>query len=95
MPLEDAKREIADSKRKIEQELGVSVRHFAYPNGRLQDFNEVLRRFCQKIGFDSVCTCNYGNNSQTSDIWGLKRIGSEVPISLFAVNVVRSFLTQT
>lgn len=95
MPLEDAKKEIADSKQRVERELGIPVKHFAYPNGRPQDFNEALRRFCQDIGFDSVCTCNYGNNSQTSDIWGLKRIGSEVPISLFALNVLRSFLVRS
>ena len=92
MPLADAKKEIADSKKKIEQELGISVRHFAYTNGRPEDFNENLRLYCKEIGFDSVCTCDYGNNKDADERWTLKRIGSEIPISLYAVNVLRAFL---
>ncbi len=92
MPLEAAKKEIVDSKKKIEQELGIQVKHFAYPNGRPKDFNKELKQFCEEIGFESVCTCDYGNNIEAADVFALKRIGSEVPISLFAVNVFRAFL---
>lgn len=91
MPLEDAQKEILESKRHIEKELGTKVRHFAFPNGRPQDFNETMREYCKKIGFDSVSSCDYGFNEKASDVWGLKRIGSELPVSLFAVNVLRAF----
>lgn len=91
MPLEDAKKEIIESKRIIENKLEEPVNHFAYPNGRPKDFNEELRKFCQQSGFQSICSCDYGHNRYAADVWSLKRIGSEVPIGLFAANVVRSF----
>ncbi len=93
IPLEEAKREIAESKRKIEQELGMKVRHFAYTNGRPQDFNEELRNFCKEIGFESIATCDNGCNDKPIDVWALKRLGSYVPVSHYALNVARHFLT--
>ncbi len=92
VPLEKAKKEILDSKNTIEKQLNHPVRHFAFPNGRPQDFNVELRKFCEDIGFESVSSCEYGNNQNAADVWSLKRIGSEIPLSLFAVNVVRAFL---
>lgn len=92
MPLENAQKEIEGSKIILEEKLGIKIKHFAYPNGRKQDFNEELKRFCKEIGFESVSTCVFGNNNNTSDPFALKRIGSYVPISNFAVNLVRSFL---
>lgn len=95
MPLKDAKKDILDSKVNIENALGTQVKHFAYPNGRAVDFNEDLRQYCREIGFSSISTLNYGNNNSPSDVWGLRRIGSESPVSLFAVNVVRAFLKKS
>ncbi len=91
MPLEDAKKEILESKKTIEQEAGVKVRHFAYPNGRPKDFNEKLREYCKETGFESISTCDFGANRLPSDVWALKRVGSYVPLSLFAMNLLRSF----
>lgn len=91
MPLEDAKQEILDSKKMIEKETGLKVRHFAYPNGRPKDFNESLKEYCKEIGFESISTCDFGSNKAAVDVWALKRVGSYVPISLFAVNLLRSF----
>jgi len=94
MPLEAAKRDILDSKKKIESELGMEVKHFAYPNGRKCDFNKELEQYCRQIGFSSISTFLYGHNNMVSDVLALKRIGPESPISLFAVNVVRAFLIK-
>ena len=91
MPLQDAKREILGSKEAIEKNIGIKVRHFAYPNGRPQDFNEELRSYCKEIGFESISTCDFGNNKSAEDALRLKRIGSYLPLSVFAVNVVRCF----
>jgi len=94
LPPEKAKRDIFDSKECIEGKLGVKVRHFAYPNGRKSDFNEDLRQYCREIGFSSISSFEYGHNKISSDVWHLKRIGPESPISLFAINVTRAFLTS-
>ncbi|HBR14262.1 MAG TPA: hypothetical protein DD723_01810 [Candidatus Omnitrophica bacterium] len=91
VPVRLAKEEISNSKKTIEEKLGVPVKHFAYPNGRPQDFNEELRAYCREIGFESVSTCDYGANSRPGDVFALKRIGPPVPISLFAVNLIRAF----
>jgi peptidoglycan/xylan/chitin deacetylase (PgdA/CDA1 family) len=91
LPLADAKKEILESKNELEKQLGEPIKHFAYPNGRPQDFNEALRAYCRDVGFESVATCDYGYNHKANDVWALKRIGSEVPISLFAFNVLRAF----
>ena len=89
--LDEAKQEIAESKQVIEKELNAGIKHFAFPNGRPQDFNEDLRVHCKSLGFSSVSSCDYGANTQGKDIWNLRRIGSEVPLSLFAVNLLRAF----
>lgn len=91
VPIEIGIQEITDSRCKIEQELQTRVRHFAFPNGRPQDFTEELRSFCRNSGLDTVSSCEYGNNKHATDVWNLKRIGSEVPISLFALNLIKAF----
>jgi len=89
---EDAREEIARSKNKIEQELQERVKHFAIPNGRREDFNRVLEEDCRKMGFESICTTQFGCNEKSQDRWRLKRISHDLPISLFAINVTRAFL---
>ncbi len=94
IPLEEAKKEILDSKKMIEKELGVPVKHFAYPNGRPRDFNEELRQYCKEIGLESIATCDYGHNHRPDDIWALKRIGPPLPVSIYAFNIFRALLKR-
>ncbi len=91
IPMEEAKEEVAFSKEKIEKELGTRVRHFAYPNGREEDFSMELAQYCRQIGFESISTCCYGNNQRAQDVWALKRAGSQLPLANFAVDLVRLF----
>ncbi len=91
MPLKEAQREITESKQIIEYQLGEKVKHFAYPNGRPQDFNEELRQFCKDIGFESISTCDFGHNAESKDVYTLKRIGPPLPLSVFAFNLIRAF----
>ena len=85
------KKEIVESVREIEKQLGVKVKHFAFPNGRPRDFNDELKKYCQEIGLMTVGTCDYGHNKSKEDNFELKRIGSELPLGLFALNLVRAF----
>ncbi len=89
--LSEAQQEIFDSKLEIEKHLKKEVKHFAFPNGRPQDFSEELRDYCKEIGFQSVSSCDFGVNIKKVDNFNLKRVGSEVPMSLYAFNVVRVF----
>jgi peptidoglycan/xylan/chitin deacetylase (PgdA/CDA1 family) len=91
IPVEEAKEEIILSKEKIEKELGTRVCHFAYPNGREEDFSIELAQYCREIGFESISTCCYGNNWNAEDVWALKRVGAQLPLANFAVDIIRLF----
>lgn len=51
LPLEQAKWEIAQSKKDIEERLGQPVTAFAYPNGGTRDFNTQITNFVKESGF--------------------------------------------
>lgn len=95
MPVESAKEEILDSKSIIEEKTGLPVKHFAFPNGRAEDFNEELKQYCQKIGFESVSTAIYGNNHiDKTDVFALKRLSPGKNMPIFAVDLIRGFLKK-
>ncbi len=68
---EDQKNEIYESKRRLERELGVSVKYFAYPSG---GFSEQIKQFVREAGYEGACTTNRGHNRFNRDIFALKRI---------------------
>jgi peptidoglycan/xylan/chitin deacetylase (PgdA/CDA1 family) len=51
LPLEQAKWEIAQSKKDIEEKLGQPVTAFAYPNGGHRDFNTQIANLVKESGF--------------------------------------------
>ena len=69
-----AKDEITTSRRRLEQALGVPVKHFAYPNGELADFSPAVRSLVEAAGFRSACTTVRGYNRPSDDRLALKRI---------------------
>jgi peptidoglycan/xylan/chitin deacetylase (PgdA/CDA1 family) len=89
---DEAMFEIRESRRVIEEKLGVSVRHFAIPNGKDEDFTEELREFCKSEGFDSVVTTNYGVVTKESDPYALPRVSPSEPIYVFAAELARLFI---
>lgn len=90
MPLEEAKDEILISKTTIEQQLGMEVKHFAYPNGRAEDFSEELREYCREIGFESVASVIHGvNNGGADEALSLKRIPATRPIGFFSSELLK------
>lgn len=89
MPLDVAKREILDSKRIIEEKTGKTVRHFAIPNGKDDDFSPELRRICSENGFDTVVTTEPGVICGSSDPYALARILPPPPTYYFACELAR------
>ena len=69
----EAEREIVESKRRIEECLGVEVRTFAYPNGRPGDFDETTKRLLQNAGYTCAVTTTPGMNTPGQDPFELKR----------------------
>ena len=58
---DDARSELTDSKLKLENELGVPVKHFAYPHTALNPcFNETTLKITEELGFASAVTTTSG-----------------------------------
>jgi peptidoglycan/xylan/chitin deacetylase (PgdA/CDA1 family) len=54
LPIPEAKNEVADSKKKLEDLFGVTVKHFAYPYG---EYNNAILDLVREAGFETACTC--------------------------------------
>src|SRR5262249_36892250 len=64
---------IVDSKRCIEQKLGVKIQTFAYPNGRPSDFGEGTKRCLREAGYTCAVTTVAGVNGAGQDVFELRR----------------------
>jgi peptidoglycan/xylan/chitin deacetylase (PgdA/CDA1 family) len=73
-------REIARSKRAIEEKIGCQVTGFAYPYGKQVDAYRSSARLLLELGLRWACTAQDGVNSNTTDPYLLKR-GSLRPIA--------------
>jgi len=82
---ERARSEIAESKKKIEQELNERVRSFAYPGGA---FDNNIKSMVREEGFACAVTIRRGINNLGSDLYELRRVGiEEQPFHEFAFDV--------
>jgi len=68
---EEAEREIAGSKSLLEQEFGLSVNAFSYPNG---DYSQRDIGLCKKAGYRCAITLDAGSNTASTDPFCLKRL---------------------
>jgi peptidoglycan/xylan/chitin deacetylase (PgdA/CDA1 family) len=71
-----AREEITDSKKKLEDTFGIAVEHFCYPYG---DWNTAVRDIVAQAGYTSACTTNFGVNTTEADPFALKRITVRYP----------------
>jgi peptidoglycan/xylan/chitin deacetylase (PgdA/CDA1 family) len=69
----DMNREMKESKEIIEKEAGFPVRHFAYPNGTRDDYNDVAKGIAAQY-FDCALTTIEGLNKIGDDLYEIKRI---------------------
>jgi peptidoglycan/xylan/chitin deacetylase (PgdA/CDA1 family) len=74
MPLEEARKEILESKRIIEEKTGKAVSTFAYPNGEIGDFNQDIKKILQESKYILACTTLFGSNDKNTNPFELKRI---------------------
>jgi peptidoglycan/xylan/chitin deacetylase (PgdA/CDA1 family) len=68
---EDARNEIEGSKKFLEDRLGVSTDHFAYPYG---DFNDSTVKMVIEAGYKSACSVKSGFNSKEVGLFELRRL---------------------
>ena len=71
---DQARKEIADNRERLESILGERVNLFAYPNGKLgRDYAAEHVEIVRKAGFLAAFTTNWGACSRQSDIFQLPR----------------------
>jgi peptidoglycan/xylan/chitin deacetylase (PgdA/CDA1 family) len=89
---DDAWREIADSKFALEQQLGVPITMFSYPNGGAERYvTAEIARLVKKAGFDAASTSTNSFAGPESDLFALERIqvSERLEDLIFALEVER------
>ncbi|RMG63825.1 MAG: polysaccharide deacetylase family protein [Calditrichaeota bacterium] len=72
---EDARREIEQSRKVLEEELDREILHFSYPNsGPYPYFNKLIRAYVEEAGYKSSCTSEKGFAGRNSDLLALRRV---------------------
>jgi len=69
--------EIAGSKQRIEEAVGLPVEHFCYPNGGPDDITAECVEAVRRAGFRTAVTTRTGLNYAPGDRFQLRRIGVE------------------
>ncbi len=72
---EEARRQIRESKDRIEKELGSKVTMFAYPNGGTADFDRTTERIVAEEGFSLAVSTIAGANDASTNPFALRRTG--------------------
>ena len=90
---DQARKEIADNRERLESILGERVNLFAYPNGKLRrDYAAEHVEIVRKMGFLAAFTTNWGACSRQSDIFQLPRFSPWDNGRLnYAVRLIKNF----
>lgn len=76
IPRAQAREEIFASKKKLEDQFGRPMEHFAYPFG---DYDNAVVEMVREAGFQTACTMDRGVNDRTTDPFRLKRWTARYP----------------
>jgi peptidoglycan/xylan/chitin deacetylase (PgdA/CDA1 family) len=93
--VEDANREIRESRRCLEQELGAAVTLFAYPNGGAEQYmTPAIARMVRDNGYEAAATSRNAFAGSGSDLYALERIQVREPLEelVFALELERLIL---
>ena len=71
LPREQARAEIFDSRKRLEDRFGIAVRHFCYPYG---DNNAAIRELVAEAGYATAPTTEFGTNGRGVHRLALRRI---------------------
>jgi peptidoglycan/xylan/chitin deacetylase (PgdA/CDA1 family) len=91
--VEEARREILESKKKIEEELGEPVEHFSYPHPALNpQWSAETKEVTREAGFKSAVLTSRGPVRAGDDALGLRRINTPADLDQFRFNLQCAFL---
>lgn len=94
--LDDARRELGDSKRKLETELGEPVLHFSYPHPTLYpQWNQTTVRVTEEVGYSAAVTTTSGVVRANAHPLTLPRTYVPREESEFLWNTERTFLFRS
>jgi peptidoglycan/xylan/chitin deacetylase (PgdA/CDA1 family) len=71
--------EVSECKRRIEEETQLPALHFAYPNGREEDFGLANKELIRMAGYRAAVTTIWGTNNSSTDPMALRRGGPWEP----------------
>lgn len=80
LPVEEQRREILESKERLEAILHRPLRHFSYPFGSRKwlgserYYTRDTQALCRDMGFDMVCANHYGQVHRWSNLMALPRV---------------------
>ena len=78
--VEEARREITDSRKQLEDLFGRRIEHFCYPYG---DWNQVVHDLTREAGYQTACTTVPGVNTPADSPFALKRFTARYPSRSF------------
>ncbi len=70
LPINEAVKEVRESKRFLEESLGKEILLFCYPHG---DFNADMKTIVKESGYTCACSTIPGGNMAACDLFALKR----------------------
>lgn len=90
--IDEARREIADGRRDLEETLGERVKLFAYPNGKpARDYDAVHVALVREMGFDAAVATAWGVADRNSDRFQLPRFTPwDVDVSRFGLRLAHN-----
>ena len=71
LPVDKSLKEIADSKRRIEEGTGLALQSFAYPHGYA---SQITRDLVKGAGFRSACRVRHAISSTDENLYALSRV---------------------
>jgi len=91
-------RETGEAKRRLEEWIAHPVPHFAYPNGRPEDFDARAEAAVRSAGYRSALTTVHGTVLRGDSPWRIRRIavngGEEMAVFLADLSGLRLFLIR-
>jgi len=93
LAVEDLRFELAQSKRRMEKELGASVVHFSYPCPALQPhWNQQTLELCRTLGYDTAVTSRSGPVRTGDNALSLRRVPPTTDVDGLRWNLECTFL---
>jgi len=74
IPEAEARHEVIEGKRLLEDKIGLTVDFFAYPNGGREDISLEVVELVKEAGYRAACTTIFGNNVPGASLLELDRI---------------------